>query len=142
MRRDVPEVIDGKTVESVPSAIALGPAGAYYIREYSGEPTIVGAARVWRWVPGTAPEVVHSGFTGVIDLTFDEQGRMLVLELAQQGFDAPDRTGRLVRVEDDGQQVVIPGGVLATPGGDLHVTNKTTGLGDSSGELLRIVPAA
>ena len=143
------QTIDGKTVESVPSAIALGPDGAYYISEYSGEPTVIGAARVWRWAPGTAPEVVHSGFTGIIDLTFDEQGRMLVLELAQEGFDAADRTGRLVRLEEDGQQVVIattglehPGGVLATPGGDLYVTNRTTGLGDSSGELLRIVPAA
>jgi len=142
------QVIDGKTVESVPSAIARGPDGAYYISEYSGEPTVIGAARIWRWEPGSAPVVLHTGFTGVIDMTFDQRGRMLVLELAQKGFDSPDRTGRLVRVEPDGTRTVVatqglehPGGVVAGPRNALYVTNRTTGLGDDSGQLLKIVPA-
>lgn len=141
------QVVGDSTVESVPSAIARGPDGAYYIGEYSGEPTVIGAARIWRWEPGSAPAVLHTGFTGIIDVAFDQQGRMLVLELAREGFDSPDRTGRLVRMEPDGTRTTVatdglehPGGVVAGPGNALYVTNRTTGLGDDSGQLLRIVP--
>ncbi|MFI1016668.1 ScyD/ScyE family protein [Streptomyces sp. NPDC020965] len=137
--------IDGKTVESVPTAITRGPDGAYYISEYSGEPTVIGAARIWRLVPGKSPTVVARGFTGAIDLTFDRQGRMLVLELAANGFDSPDKTGRLIRVERDGQRTVLareglehPGGVAVAPNGDIYLTNRTTSLGEATGQLLRL----
>lgn len=141
------QIIDGTPVESVPTTVAIGPDGAFYIGEYSGEPTSIGVARIWRLVPGSQPTVLTSGFTGIIDLAFDRQGRMLVLELAEQGFDSPDKTGRLVRIEPDGTHTVLareglehPGGVEVAPDGDLYITNRTTGLGDNSGQLLRLRP--
>ncbi|MFJ6573610.1 ScyD/ScyE family protein [Streptomyces sp. NPDC091292] len=139
------QIIDGATVESVPTAITPGPDGAFYISEYSGEPTRIGVARIWRLVPGKSPVVVARGFTGVIDLAFDRQGRMLVLELAEKGFDDPDRTGRLIRVERDGRRTVLareglehPGGVAVAPNGDIYLTNRTTSLGEATGQLLRL----
>ncbi|MFT7837007.1 ScyD/ScyE family protein [Saccharothrix sp. BKS2] len=139
------QVIGDTVVESVPSAITRGPDGAFYISEYSGEPTRIGAARVWRLVPGRTPTVVARGFTGIIDMTFDNRGRMLILELAEKGFDSPDRTGRLIRVERDGTRTVLareglehPGGVAVAPNGDIYLTNRTTGMGDNSGQLLRL----
>ncbi|MFC8624512.1 ScyD/ScyE family protein [Streptomyces anulatus] len=141
------QIVDGKPLESVPSTIVKGPDGAFYISEYSGEPTQLGKARIWRMAPGRKPTVVTSGFTGVIDLAFDRQGRMLVLELAEKGFDSPDRTGRLVRVEKDGDRTVLareglehPGGVTVAPDGDIYLTNRTTSLGEANGQLLRLRP--
>lgn len=141
------QIIDGRAVEAVPTAIVRGPDGAFYISEYSGEPTRVGAARIWRLVPGQSPTVVANGYTGVIDLAFDRQGRMLVLELAEHGFDSPDRTGRLLRVERDGRRTVLareglehPGGVAVAPNGDIYLTNRTTSLGEADGQLLRLRP--
>lgn len=139
------QTIDGRAVESVPTAITKGPDGAFYISEYSGEPTLIGAARIWRLVPGKPPVVVARGFTGAIDLAFDRQGRMLVLELAEKGFDSPDKTGRLIRVERDGARTVLareglehPGGVAVAPNGDIYLTNRTTTLGEATGQLLRL----
>ncbi|MFH8476739.1 ScyD/ScyE family protein [Streptomyces sp. NPDC018000] len=139
------QIIDGSPSESVPSAIVRGPDGTFYISEYSGEPTQMGKARIWRLVPGWKPTVVTSGFTGIIDLAFDRQGRMLVLELAEQGFDSPDRTGRLVRIEHNGKRTVLareglehPGGVTVAPNGDIYLTNRTTSLGEANGQLLRL----
>jgi hypothetical protein len=139
------QVVEGQVVESVPTAIVRGPDGAFYIGEYSGEPTRVGVARIWRLVPGQRPTPVASGFTGIIDIAFDRSGRLLVLELAEKGFDSPDQTGRLVRVERDGSRTVLareglrhPGGVAVAPNGDLYVTNVTTSLGEATGQLLRL----
>ncbi|MEV0774245.1 ScyD/ScyE family protein [Streptomyces sp. NPDC050433] len=139
------QIIDGRTVESVPTSITRGPDGAFYISEYSGEPTLIGAARIWRLVPGKSPVVVARGFTGAIDLAFDRQGRMLVLELAEKGFDSPDKTGKLIRVEHGGKRTVLareglehPGGVAVAPNGDIYLTNRTTTLGEATGQLLRL----
>ncbi|MFJ9431944.1 ScyD/ScyE family protein [Streptomyces sp. NPDC101490] len=141
------QIVDGSPSEAVPTTIVRGPDGAFYISEYGGEPTRIGKARIWRLVPGKTPTVVTSGFTGVIDLAFDRQGRMLVLELAERGFDSPDRTGRLVRVEHDGRRTVLareglehPGGVTVAPNGDIYLTNRTTSLGEANGQLLRLRP--
>ncbi|MFF9402116.1 ScyD/ScyE family protein [Streptomyces sp. NPDC014744] len=140
------QVIDGSPSESVPSAIVRGPDGAFCISEYGGEPTQMGKARIWRSCPvetDRRDERVHR----IIDLTFDRQGRILVLEPAEQGFDSPDRTGRLVRIEHNGKRTVLareglehPGGVTVAPNDGIHPTNRTTSLGEANGQLLRLRP--
>lgn len=64
-----------------------------------------------------------------------------------KGFDSPDRTGKLVRVERDGRRTVLarkgleyPGGVTVAPNGDLYRTNRTTSLAEANGQLLRLRP--
>ena len=44
-----------------------GPYGAYYVGELTGVPFAVGAARVYRVVPGKAPQVFLEGFAVIID---------------------------------------------------------------------------
>jgi hypothetical protein len=43
--------------QSVPTSVALGPDGAWYVGELSGFPFTPGTARIWRIVPGHAPQV-------------------------------------------------------------------------------------
>ncbi len=57
--------------ESVPTTVALGPDGAYYVGELTGFPFPVGKARIWRVVPGQHPTVYATGFTNIISLAFD-----------------------------------------------------------------------
>ena len=147
--RDVPEFND--FIESVPTSVAQGPDGAFYVGELTGFPYYKGKAVVWRVVPGQAPTVYASGFTNIADLTFDDKGRLVVLEMAKEGLfaGAPNHngdtvTGRLVRVEKNGSHTTLattglsnPGGVAYTGKGVYYVTNGTTGVGDT-GELLKI----
>lgn len=79
-------------MESVPTAVAIGPDGAYYVSELKGVPFPPGASRIWRIAPGstgatcdplqeqTGPcTTVAASFSSVIDLTFGPDGTMYVL---------------------------------------------------------------
>ena len=46
-----------RTTDSVPTARAVGPDGAYYVGESTGVPFAAGAARIYRVVEGMEPEV-------------------------------------------------------------------------------------
>ena len=138
--REVPN----DTIEPVPTTVAEGPDGALYVGELSGYPYYKGAARVYRIAPGHAPTIYAQGFTNIADLTFDDRGRLVVLEMAKNGLLDPDQTGRLVRVERNGTQVDLattgltnPGGVAYAGNGVYYVTNKTT-VADRTGELLKV----
>jgi len=125
--------------ESVPTSVTLGPDGAYYVGELTGFPFPVGGARVWRVVPGQEPTVYASGFTNIIDVTFDQNGNLLVLEIAKHGLLAAEAAqpgdmvataGALIRVLPDGTQaevasagLVMPGGVAVGPDGTIYVSN-------------------
>ena len=84
--------------EAVPTAVAVGPDGAYYVSELTGFPFAKGAARIWRIEAGSVeavcdPVASHggcssfaTGFSSVLDLTFGPDGTMYVLELAKNGL--------------------------------------------------------
>jgi hypothetical protein len=89
---DLPEAIP---TEAVPTSIAVGPDGAYYVGELTGFPGALGISRVWRIEPGTlhaecgvspACSVVASGFTSIVDLTFGPDGTLYVLEMDEASF--------------------------------------------------------
>lgn len=130
--------------ESVPTAVVRGPDGAYYFTELTGYPNLPGTARVLRFRPGQEPQVYEQGFTSLVDLLFDDRGRLVVLELAKNGiYNPPDtRTGRLVRVERDGSHTVLaelvnPGGVAMAGPGEFYVTTHSADAGNT-GQLVRI----
>jgi DNA-binding beta-propeller fold protein YncE len=130
-------------VESVPTSVVRGPDGALYVGELSGFPFVRGAARIWRLVPGQQPTVYATGFTNIIDLAFDRQGRLYVLEISKTGLRSPDKTGSLLRVEPDGTrtellptQLSAPGGMAFAPDGTLLITNRTTSA--DTGEVLKV----
>jgi hypothetical protein len=75
-------------MDAVPTTVAVGPDGALYVGELTGFPYPVGGARIYRVVPGEVvlgetPPIYADGFTNVIDIAFDHDGSLLVLELAK-----------------------------------------------------------
>jgi len=136
----------GPPTQSVPTAVDQGPDGWLYVGELTGFPFPAGAARVWRVPPGGGtPEVCATGFTTIVDLTFDEHGHLYVLEFAS-GIGFPPNTGRLSRLDScrartDADRIPVdlsqPGGVLIGRDGAAFVTNKTLAP-FGTGEVLRI----
>jgi hypothetical protein len=140
----VPAANPNDLVESVPTCVARGPDGAFYVGELTGFPYYPGEARIWRVVPGHQPTVFADGFTNIIDCTFDGQGRLLVLEIAHNGLLDPDQSGALIRIRPDGQHKILasdgltnPGGVAVAGAGIFYVTNFTAST-DGTGQLLRV----
>jgi SMP-30/Gluconolactonase/LRE-like region len=93
--------------QAVPSSIALGPDGAYYVGELA-ESSGKGKARVWR-VPaeGGTATVYRSGFTTITGVAFGPDGSLFVTEFA---LSFETFRGRLVRVAPDGSRTVLAGG--------------------------------
>jgi DNA-binding beta-propeller fold protein YncE len=139
-------------MDAVPTSVTQGPDGDYYVGQLTGFPFPVGDAYVFK-VPaeGGDPVVYASGFTNIIDVEFDADGNLYVLEIAKNGllgaFGPPfDWTGALIRVDaDDGTRTEIasaglfaPGGIAIGRDGALYVTNNSIFSG--SGEVLKIYP--
>ena len=80
--------------QPVPTSIAIGPDGAYYIGELTGFPAIPGLSRVWRIAPesrhvtcpSSACTLVAGGFTSIIDLAFGPDGTLYVVELDEASW--------------------------------------------------------
>jgi sugar lactone lactonase YvrE len=127
----------------VPTSIAVGPDGAYYVGQLTGAPFRDGAASVYRLLPGEAPQVFLTGFKAIIDLAFDEAGNLYVLQHAT-GPTMLTGPGMLIRVAPDGTRTAVltgldrPTSVAVGPDDALYVTNH--GLSAGSGEVLRVEP--
>lgn len=135
-------------MQPVPTAVEFGPGGAYYVGQLTGFPFPVGGANVYRIKPGGEPTVYASGFTNIVDVTFDSKGRLLVLEMFTNGLlgAQQDPSGALWRIERDGSRTLIadgsdgllaPAGVAVARDGSYYVTNKGV-FGPGAGEVLHI----
>jgi hypothetical protein len=137
-------------MDAVPTSVALGPDGHYYVGQLTGFPFPFAGANIYR-VPaqGGAPEVFAEGFTAIIDVAFGPDGSLYVLEIAKNGlldaFIFNDWTGALIRIGPDGTRTEIaegslfaPGGVAMGPDGAIYVTNNSIFSG--TGQVLRIEP--
>jgi sugar lactone lactonase YvrE len=132
-------------VQAVPTTVALGPDGDFYVGVLTGGPFTVGLASVYR-VPagGGTPEVAYTGFTNIIDIAFGDDGSLYVLEIARNAIPNFPAGGRLVRIAPDGTRtdvisgppLVAPGGIAVGSNGALYVTNRSTN--PMIGEVLRI----
>ena len=135
-------------MDTVPTSVAQGPDGAFYVGQLTGFPFPVDDANVYR-VPsgGGVPTVYAGGFTSIIDVAFAPDGSMYVVELAKNGllaaFETNDWTGALIRVAPDGTRTEIAAGMLNAPGGitvgsdgALYVTNNSIFSG--TGQVIRI----
>lgn len=137
------------SIQAVPTSVALGPDGAYYVGQLTGGPFPTGAANVYRVPPGGGtPEVAASGFSAIIDIAFGPDGSLYVLQISKNllvSFGGGPFTGALIKVAPDGTrtelaagQLTAPGGVAIGPDGALYVTNMSVSA--TQGEVLRIVP--
>jgi hypothetical protein len=128
--------------ETVPTSIVKGADGAYYIGQLAGVPITHGTASIYRWVPGSAPEVWLSGFTYIISMALDDAGNLYVLQYTEGVNPAGGLlSGSLVRVTPDGSRetvitgVRMPTGLAIGPDGAIYMTQwgaktKMTPLGE------------
>ena len=132
-----------RPTDSVPDAVATGRDGAYYVGELTGVPFTPGVANVWRVVRGQAPEVYCSGFSFIIDLTFDRSGNLYVLENAS-GANGPflSTPGQLLRVGRDCTRTPVatglpaPTSVAIGPDRDAYIT--VNGTSAAIGQVVRV----
>jgi DNA-binding beta-propeller fold protein YncE len=139
----LPPVPQANDHNPVPTSVVRGPDGAYYAGEMAGAPFVDGSATIYRLVPGEEPQVYLSGFKAIIDLAFDSEGNLYVLQHAT-GATMLLGPGKLIRVAPDGTRTTViaglnrPTSVAVGPDGALYVTNN--GLSVGGGEVLRIEP--
>jgi hypothetical protein len=131
----------GRSTDSVPTAVEVGPDGAYYVGELTGGPFPVGEARVYR-VAGGAPTIYCGGFTAIIDIAWGPDGHLYVLQFATgPGLTGP---GILYRIDSGCTKtpvvtdLIAPGGVVFGPDGAIYISNKSVLAG--AGEVLRFLP--
>ena len=99
--------------DAVPTTVAKGPDGAYYVGELSGAPFSVGAANVYR-VAGGQASVYCGGFTAVIAIAWGPDGHLYVLQFATlPGLGGP---GILYRIDAGCTKTPVVTD-LFTPGG-------------------------
>lgn len=92
---DLPEEIPA---EPVPTSVAIGPDGYYYVGELKGFPAPAGESNIWRIAPGassaecgTSPDCVKlfdGSFTSIIDMRFGPDGKLYVAELDEASWAA------------------------------------------------------
>jgi hypothetical protein len=142
--------------DSVPTSVAVGPDGAYYVGELTGFGAPLpppGDAKVYRVAPGEAPTVFCSGFNRIIDIAFDGDGSLYVLQfypgpppaglgilwrVIPAPLDSPDRTCPDRVQVDTGVALDQPTAIALGPDGALYISNRGGRI--SVGEVLRIEP--
>jgi len=151
------EKVDGVPVERTPSSVTVGPDGATYVGELTGNPYLEGNARIYRIPPGGEPEVFAEGFTRISGLDFDAKGNLHVLEFAsgaegsvptqESGAftgDLSDFAGTLTKVSpdgtretliDEGEGLIAPNGLTVGPDGAIYISNRSTVIG--KGQVVR-----
>jgi hypothetical protein len=129
-------------MDSVPDTLAVGPDGALYVGELTGFPFPIGGARIYRLVPDQAPQIFADGFTNIIDMAFDGDGNLLVLEIARNSLLSNDQTGALIRLNRDGSRTTLLSDALQYPTGlairDAAVYISNCGTCPGTGQVLRV----
>jgi glucose/arabinose dehydrogenase len=128
--------------ETVPTSVAVARDGSYYVGQLTGFPLVVGAAKIYRVVPGSAPVVLHTGFTFIVSLAVDSAENLYVL----QHTDGPTgaASGSLIRVAPDGSRTTLIAGLIRAtsvvigPDGAIYISHR--GISVATGEVLRFRP--
>lgn len=99
---DICDLPDELPAQPVPTSIAIGPDGYYYVGELKGFPAPTNESNIWRVSPdaseavcGSSPDCVKvfdGGFTSIIDLAFNN-GKLYVAELDEQSWFAVQELG-------------------------------------------------
>lgn len=132
-------------MQPVPTSVAVGPDGAFYVGQLTGFPFPFGGANIFRVVPGQAPTVYASGFTNVLGIAFGPDGSLYVAEISHFGLLSGNPAGGIWRVPPGGgtpqlltTSVILPGGIAVAPDGSLYVS--TCAPCSNTGQVVKIVP--
>jgi hypothetical protein len=108
-------------MQAVPTSVAKGKDGFYYMTQLTGFPFPVGGASIWRVNPRTGDaKPFATGFTNLMDLAVARDGTIYALEIDHDGLLTDDTTeGAIFAVDRRGnkRQVTLPAGTLPYPGG-------------------------
>jgi hypothetical protein len=126
----------------VPTALAEL-HGNLYLGNLGTFPVTPHSQKIFQVARNGTVTVFATGFTAVLGLDFDGQGRLYVLETTHgAGFPTPN-TGRVLRLNKDGTRDLIvnhlffPTGMRFGPDGALYISNKGYGP-PQPGEILRV----
>jgi hypothetical protein len=144
--------------EAVPTSVAVGPDGYWYVGELKGFPFTPGASRIWRIAPSARnvvcdPAAKHGpcsvfadGLTSITGLDFGPDGSLYVVEIVKSSvvhlFDQSDTVGALIRIKHGHRtelakgQLNAPGDVAVSRSGHVYVTNWS--VSPTGGQVLRI----
>lgn len=130
--------------DSVPTGVAIGHDGAFYVAELTGFPFTQGAARIYRVTEAGEVSIAYTGFTNIADIEFGSDGSLYVLELDSNGLATPGGGGRLLRAGVGGMHetlfsrgLVVPTGFTIGADKAFYITNFSGGP-DGRGEVLRV----
>ncbi|MEH2209664.1 ScyD/ScyE family protein [Nostoc sp.] len=137
------EVRSQFATQPVPSGVAKGPDGAYYISQFTGFPFPEGGAKIYR-VGADGTSVFADGFTQLTDLEFDPVGNLYALQYANQSAWKGDFDGSVIKIAPNGTRTtLLSGNGLESPSaltigadGAVYVTNRSDRPGQ--GQVLRI----
>ncbi|KAB8332106.1 ScyD/ScyE family protein [Scytonema tolypothrichoides VB-61278] len=132
------------TIQSVPTGIAKGLDGAYYVSTFTGFPFPEGGAKIYRVDADGQVTVYADGFTQLIDLAFDAQGNLYALQHMNSSGWKGNLDGSLIKIAQDGTRTTIlsgdgleaPSGLTIGPDDALYVINRG-GL-PGKGQVIRI----
>ncbi len=130
--------------QPVPSGVAKGPDGAYYISQFTGFPFPEGGAKIYRVGADGKPTVFADGFTQLTDLEFDPAGNLYALQYANQSAWKGNFDGSVIKIAPNGTRTtLLNGNGLESPSaltigadGAVYVTNR--GDRPGLGQVLRI----
>jgi hypothetical protein len=147
-----PSRAQGRLTDAVPTSVAVGPDGAYYVSELTGIPFATWNASIYRVAPGETPPITSylDGFKMIIDIAFDADWNLYVLQYATLVNPPPPapqvfgRSGVLTKVAPDGTRTNIltglrtPTSVVVGPDGFVYVSNR--GNFPAVGEVVQVAP--
>jgi len=130
----------------VPTTLAYH--GNFFFGNLGTFPVVPGTEKVFKLTPSGQLKEWATGFSTVLGLAFDSDGRLYVLEsMTAPGFPGPGEvgTGMIVRVEDSGALTTIASGLTFPtamtfgPDGALYVSNIGFGVPvPGAGQIVRI----
>ena len=111
---NAPADMGGFPIQPVPTSVAVGPDGAFYVSELTGFPFLPDISRIHRVVPGMPSTVYATGLTNVTDLAWND-GKLYAVQIADDGLlNGP--VGSLVKVGTSGSHQTVAGGLFAPYG--------------------------
>ncbi|MEH1965866.1 ScyD/ScyE family protein [Nostoc sp.] len=130
--------------QPVPSSVAKGPDGAYYVSQFTGFPFPEGGAKIYRVGADGLATIFADGFTQLTDLEFDTAGNLYALQYANQSAWKGNFDGSVIKIATDGTRTtLLSGNGLESPSaltigsdGAVYVTNR--GDRPGVGQVLRI----
>jgi hypothetical protein len=116
----------------------------FYVGNLNSFPIIDGSSNIYKVSSDGQTEIAATGFTAIVGLVFDNNGRIYVLEMSTGNPFPTPGTGRIVRLNKNGTKDVIatglsnPTAMTYGPDGNLYVSNWGFGALAGGGEILKV----